>query len=216
MKQINELNSDLQSLKTELDKINCSFADYQSTNSQLPMLPIGMKDTIPIDFKPFFLRFLEDHYYADSAEYDILSPLRNETGIKDHKRYYSLLTIVDHRFFSKEIKRDLFFTWNDSFTGVAFKQVSLAFEKGSVLFNLGALYSQLATACLQAQECKFIEFAMNPHGDNENHERLGLYIGLAIAVSYPLSATFIALLIKILIHSRFILSAHWFCRNDEF
>lgn len=42
----------------------------------------------------------------------------------------------------------------DSVTGVPAMQRSVAFEKGSILFNIGALYTQLAASEVRYSSCR--------------------------------------------------------------
>lgn len=57
--------------------------------------------------------------------------------------YYNQLCLLDARFVSPARGLGLLFHWYDSLTGVPAQQRSLAFEKGSVLFNIGALHTQI-------------------------------------------------------------------------
>lgn len=69
------------------------------------------------------------------------------TGIRLYFRYYSQLELLDLRipFATANRSKKIEFKWYDAFdTAESHKQHSLAFEKASILFNLGALLSRLA------------------------------------------------------------------------
>ncbi|NXV09570.1 RHPN1 protein, partial [Cettia cetti] len=71
------------------------------------------------------------------------TPSRNEAGLELLMEYYNQLYFLDSRFFPPTKTLGIFFHWYDSLTGVPSHQRALAFEKGSVLFNLGALHTQI-------------------------------------------------------------------------
>ncbi|KAL0165262.1 hypothetical protein M9458_041015, partial [Cirrhinus mrigala] len=71
------------------------------------------------------------------------TPSRNEAGQELLMEYYNQLYFLDQRFFSPHGSLGVHFHWYDSLTGVPSVQRALAFEKGSVLFNIGALYTQI-------------------------------------------------------------------------
>uniref|UniRef100_A0A674BQV6 Rhophilin Rho GTPase binding protein 1 n=1 Tax=Salmo trutta TaxID=8032 RepID=A0A674BQV6_SALTR len=71
------------------------------------------------------------------------TPSRNEAGLELLMEYYNQLYYLDQRFFPPHRTLGVHFHWYDSLTGVPSCQRALAFEKGSVLFNVGALYTQI-------------------------------------------------------------------------
>uniref|UniRef100_A0A8D0GG23 Rhophilin Rho GTPase binding protein 1 n=1 Tax=Sphenodon punctatus TaxID=8508 RepID=A0A8D0GG23_SPHPU len=71
------------------------------------------------------------------------TPSRNEAGLELLMEYYNQLYFLDNRFFPPNKNLGIFFHWYDSLTGVPCHQRALAFEKGSVLFNIGALNTQI-------------------------------------------------------------------------
>ncbi|EHH28811.1 hypothetical protein EGK_19329 [Macaca mulatta] len=71
------------------------------------------------------------------------TPSRNEAGLELLTAYYNQLCFLDARFLTPARSLGLFFHWYDSLTGVPAQQRALAFEKGSVLFNIGALHTQI-------------------------------------------------------------------------
>uniref|UniRef100_A0A673A189 Rhophilin, Rho GTPase binding protein 2 n=1 Tax=Sphaeramia orbicularis TaxID=375764 RepID=A0A673A189_9TELE len=82
-----------------------------------------------------------------SQTQDIKTPSRNEAGVELLAKYFSHLPLIESRFFSPTRQTGIFFTWYDSFTGVPVCQQNLSLEKASILFNMGALYSQIGTRC---------------------------------------------------------------------
>lgn len=93
------------------------------------------------------------------------TPSRNQAGLELLMEYYNQLYYLDQRFFAPHRPLGVLFHWYllheppsvvlvealrrgvslryDSLTGVPSSQRTLAFEKGSVLFNVGALYTQM-------------------------------------------------------------------------
>lgn len=59
-------------------------------------------------------------------------------------RYYNQLYFIERRFFPPDRSLGIYFEWYDSLTGVPSCQRTVAFEKASILFNAGALYTQVA------------------------------------------------------------------------
>ncbi|XP_017692865.1 PREDICTED: rhophilin-1 [Lepidothrix coronata] len=84
-----------------------------------------------------------DVYQNDRYVPAMRTPSRNEAGLELLMEYYNQLHFLDSRFFPPTKPLGVFFHWYDSLTGVPSHQRALAFEKGSVLFNLGALHTQL-------------------------------------------------------------------------
>ncbi|CAB4064964.1 Rhophilin-2-B,Rhophilin-2-A [Lepeophtheirus salmonis] len=82
------------------EKLSVELYQNSDGRQEIPMIPLGLKETKEIDFQDFF-------------------PPDRSLGI--------------------------FFEWYDSLTGVPSSQRTVAFEKASVLFNIGALYTQIGT-----------------------------------------------------------------------
>lgn len=155
--ELSFVNSNLQLLKEQLAELNSSVQIYQNKSTQLvPMIPLGLKETKEIDFKETFKDFILEHYSEDAEKYEkpvqefmdirqaIRTPTRDQNGVKLLFEYYSLLYFVDRRFFPPHRSMGIFFEWFDSLTGVPSTQKTIAFEKASVLFNIAALYTQIA------------------------------------------------------------------------
>lgn len=89
------------------------------------------------------------------------TPLRDNSGVALLFRYYNQLYFVERRFFSSDRSLGIYFEWFDSLTGkprllvvareslthccagVPSCQRTVAFEKACVLFNMGAVYTQI-------------------------------------------------------------------------
>lgn len=155
--ELSFVNSNLQLLKEQLAELNSSVELYQSdsTNAVMPMIPLGLKETKEIDFRDPFKDFILEHYSEDSDAYEdaiadfmdtrqaMRTPLRDTTGIGLLFRYYNQLYYVERRFFPPDRSLGIYFEWFDSLTGVPSCQRTVAFEKACVLFNMGAIYTQI-------------------------------------------------------------------------
>ncbi|KAM9364909.1 rhophilin-1 [Pholidichthys leucotaenia] len=155
--ELSFVNSNLQLLKEELEELNSSVDVYQTDSEavNVPMIPLGLKETKEADFTVSIQDFICEHYGEDSSLYDkeikelmalrqaMRTPSRNQTGLELLMEYYNQLYYLDQRFFPAQRNLGVHFHWYDSLTGVPSSQRALAFEKGSVLFNIGALYTQI-------------------------------------------------------------------------
>jgi len=158
--ELSFVNSSLQMLKEELSSINASVDPYQSKNGKtvsIPMIPLGLKDTNEVNFTKCFVGIFSEHYGEDPALYtdeiadlcdlrnSIRTPARNEQGINLLLEYYNQLYYIEKRFyFPTKTEHTIYFHWYDSLTGIPALQKSISLEKASIIFNIGALYSQLA------------------------------------------------------------------------
>uniref|UniRef100_A0A673VKY0 Rhophilin Rho GTPase binding protein 1 n=1 Tax=Salmo trutta TaxID=8032 RepID=A0A673VKY0_SALTR len=129
--ELSFVNSNLQLLKEELEELNSSMEVYQTESEAInvPMIPLGLKETKEVDLT-VPLKAMR-------------TPSRNEAGLELLIEYYNQLYYLDQRFFPPHRTLGVHFHWYDSLTGVPSCQRALAFEKGSVLFNVGALYTQI-------------------------------------------------------------------------
>lgn len=119
------------------------------------MIPLGLKETKEIDFREPFKDFILEHYSEDANVYEdaiadfmdtrqaMRTPLRDNSGIGLLFRYYNQLYFVERRFFPPDRSLGIYFEWFDSLTGVPSCQRTVAFEKACVLFNMGAVYTQI-------------------------------------------------------------------------
>ncbi|XP_054458996.1 rhophilin-1 [Anoplopoma fimbria] len=155
--ELSFVNSNLQLLKEELEELNSNMEVYQTDSEAInvPMIPLGLKETKEVDFTVSIQDFICEHYGEDSSLYDkeikelmelrqaMRTPSRNQAGLELLMEYYNQLYYLDQRFFPLHRNLGVHFHWYDSLTGVPSSQRTLAFEKGSVLFNIGALYTQI-------------------------------------------------------------------------
>ncbi|KAG8431583.1 hypothetical protein GDO86_018105 [Hymenochirus boettgeri] len=155
--ELSYVNSNLQLLKEELEELNSSVEIYQNESEiiSVPMIPLGLKETKELDLTEALKEFIGNHYGEDGTVYEkeirefeelrqaMRTPSRSEAGIELLMEYYNQLYYFDNRFFPSNRPLGIFFHWYDSLTGVPSCQRALAFEKGSVLFNMGALYTQI-------------------------------------------------------------------------
>ncbi|XP_061539471.1 rhophilin-1 isoform X1 [Phycodurus eques] len=155
--ELSYVNSNLQLLKEELEELNSNMEVYQTDSEALnvPMIPLGLKETKEVDFTIPIQDFICEHYGEDSLRYNneikefmdlrqaMRTPSRNQTGLELLMEYYNQLYYLDQRFFPPHRNLGVHFHWYDSLTGVPSCQRAIAFEKGSVLFNIGALYTQI-------------------------------------------------------------------------
>lgn len=163
--ELSYVNSNLQLLKEELEGLS-SMVDPEQPKGEgvtVPMIPLGLKETKELDWATSLKELISGHFGEDDATYEaeimeleslrqaMRTPSRDEAGLQLLEAYYSQLCFLDMRFFSSARSPGLLFQWYDSLTGVPAQQRALAFEKGSVLFNIGALHTQIG-AC-QDRSC---------------------------------------------------------------
>ncbi|KAL8181549.1 UNVERIFIED_CONTAM: Rhophilin-1, partial [Gekko kuhli] len=174
--ELSYVNSNLQLLKEELEELNSCMGAYQNDSDSIsvPMIPLGLKETKELDLAGPLQEMIRDHYGEDGALYEaeirefvelrqaMRTPSRNEAGLELLREYYSQLYFLDNRFFPPNKNLGVFFHWYDSLTGVPSHQRALAFEKGSVLFNIGALHTQIGArqdrTTLQGVDCAIDAF----------------------------------------------------------
>uniref|UniRef100_H3CBS1 Rhophilin Rho GTPase binding protein 1 n=1 Tax=Tetraodon nigroviridis TaxID=99883 RepID=H3CBS1_TETNG len=156
--ELSFVNSNLQLLKEELEELNSNMEVYQTDSETInvPMIPLGLKETKEVDFTLPIQDVLCEHYGEDSSGYNqeiqelmelrqaMRTPSRNQAGLELLMEYYNQLYYLDQRFFPLHGSLGVHFHWYyDSLTGVPSCQRTLPFEKGSVLFNIGALHTQM-------------------------------------------------------------------------
>ncbi|XP_030622081.1 rhophilin-2 [Chanos chanos] len=159
--ELSYVNSNLQLLMEQLEGLNSSVEVYQDVQEtcNIPLIPLGLKETKEVDFSVPFKDFILEHYSEDGTNYqeeihDLMdmrqacrTPSRSDAGIDLLANYLSQLSLLDSRFFAPNRQMGIFFTWYDSFTGVPVCQQNISLEKASVLFNMAALYTQIGTRC---------------------------------------------------------------------
>uniref|UniRef100_A0A667HGU7 Rhophilin Rho GTPase binding protein 2 n=1 Tax=Lynx canadensis TaxID=61383 RepID=A0A667HGU7_LYNCA len=160
--ELSFVNSDLQMLKEELEGLNISVGVYQRGENTLD-IPVYLFMVLNVTLQWFISFLLQDfileHYSEDSYLYedeiaDLMdlrqacrTPSRDEAGVELLMSYFNQLGFVESRFFPPTRQMGLLFTWYDSLTGVPVSQQNLLLEKASILFNIGALYTQIGTRC---------------------------------------------------------------------
>nr|CAB3265576.1 rhophilin-2-like [Phallusia mammillata] len=158
--ELSFVNSNLQLLKEELSELNSSVEPYQNRSGKavsIPMIPLGLKDTKELEFMQTFEGFISSHYGEDPDKYSdemadfadlrnsIRTPARTQEGVDLLLEYYHQIQHVENRFLPPHRPLSVYFHWYDCITGVPAVQRSVSLEKASILFNIGALYSQLGT-----------------------------------------------------------------------
>lgn len=165
--ELSYVNSNLQLLKEELAELSSSVEvdQPQGESVTIPMIPLGLKETKELDWATPLKELISEHFEEDGTSYEteiqeledlrqaMRTPSRDEVGLDLLAAYYSQLCFLDARFFSAARSPRLLFHWYDSLTGVPAQQRALAFEKGSVLFNIGALHTQIGAR----QDCSCTE-----------------------------------------------------------
>uniref|UniRef100_G3U7U6 Rhophilin Rho GTPase binding protein 1 n=1 Tax=Loxodonta africana TaxID=9785 RepID=G3U7U6_LOXAF len=154
--ELSYVNASLQLLKEELEELNSGMdTPRHQEGVRIPMIPLGLKETKELDWSTPLKELISGHFGEDSASYEaelkeledlrqaMRTPSRDQAGLELLTAYYSQLCFLDARFSTPARSLGLLFHWYDSLTGVPAQQRSLAFEKGSVLFNIGALYTQI-------------------------------------------------------------------------
>uniref|UniRef100_A0A8K9Y393 Rhophilin, Rho GTPase binding protein 2 n=1 Tax=Oncorhynchus mykiss TaxID=8022 RepID=A0A8K9Y393_ONCMY len=134
---------------------------YINSNLQLLMEQLeGLNiNGVSLKRRLFKTDFILEHYSEDGSSFeeeiaDLMdlrqacrTPSRNDAGIETLAKYFSHIPLLESRFFSATRQMGIFFTWYDSFTGVPVCQQNVSLEKASILFNIGALYTQIGTRC---------------------------------------------------------------------
>ncbi|CAH6791029.1 Rhpn1 [Phodopus roborovskii] len=155
--ELSYVNSNLQLLKEELAELSRGMDVDQPEGESvtIPMIPLGLKETKELDWATPLKELISEHFEEDGTSYETeiqeledlrqatRIPSRDEVGLNLLAAYYSQLCFLDARFFSPARSPRLLFHWYDSLTGVPAEQQALAFEKGSILFNIGALHTQI-------------------------------------------------------------------------
>ncbi|XP_007954327.1 rhophilin-1 [Orycteropus afer afer] len=155
--ELSYVNASLQLLKEELEELDSSVGAPrgQGDNVSIPMIPLGLKETRELNWATPLKELITEHFGEDGASYEdelkqlddlrqaIRMPSRDQAGLELLMAYHNQLCFLDARFSAPARSLGVLFHWYDSLTGVPAQQRTLAFEKGSVLFNMGALYTQI-------------------------------------------------------------------------
>uniref|UniRef100_A0A8C4NGL9 Rhophilin, Rho GTPase binding protein 2 n=1 Tax=Eptatretus burgeri TaxID=7764 RepID=A0A8C4NGL9_EPTBU len=147
-------------LQDELAVVNGSVQVYQDSGSAamaLPLIPLGLKETVDVDFGAVIGDFLEEHYGENRLKYSeeidefiklrlaVRTPKRCEAGLDLLREYYTELLTIKDRFMPPYYRPKILFIWYDSLSGLPCYGNSLEFEQASILFNTAAIYTQLGS-----------------------------------------------------------------------
>nr|XP_031546301.1 rhophilin-1 isoform X3 [Vicugna pacos] len=143
-----------QQINKEL-RMRTGAENLYSEGVTVPMIPLGLKETKQLDWATPLKELISGHFGEDGTSYEaeireleelrqaVRTPSRSEAGLELLTAYYNQLCFLEARFVTPARSLGLLFHWYDSLTGVPAQQQALAFEKGSVLFNIGALHTQI-------------------------------------------------------------------------
>lgn len=163
--QLSCIQSNITTLHAQLlsinkDTVSDLYKDMTAdefVDQPFPLIAIGKKETLETDIGDKINSFIMEHYRESvdtfKAECTTLQSARtlmtNATISNEGKewglKYYWQLLQTEHRAFQDDRCGDLLFTWHDAFEGHPVSKRSLKLEKASVLFNIAATDSQLAS-----------------------------------------------------------------------
>ena len=159
--QLNYIQSQWSVLREKLHELNSKIESYQNMDGRMTMtmLAVGLKESLELDnqSKQRMRDIILEHYSENPENYEkqieelvevrrkSLKPIRSNLGINTIKSYFNQLYFLETRFFEGERSNAVHFSWFDCLSGTLFTQFSIDFEKACVMFNLGALHSQIAT-----------------------------------------------------------------------
>ena len=124
--ELSFVNSNLQLLKEQLAELNSSVELYQMQNKSecdVPMIPLGLKETKEIELRDSFKDFILEHYSEDGNYYEnqlaelmdlrqaVRTPTRDKNGISLLFEYYNQLYFVERRFFPPDRSLGIYFEW---------------------------------------------------------------------------------------------------------
>ncbi|KAJ1930261.1 bck1-like resistance to osmotic shock [Tieghemiomyces parasiticus] len=124
---------------------------------QVPMIQVPWKRCEEVDWVLALRRYIsgvleqdpdsfnEQVYALHRMRQDTRGVNLDTTGRDLLYRYFSQLELLDLRFQLEKRPLELNFTWSDVFGRSIVTQPSLAFEKASIIFNMGAILSNLGT-----------------------------------------------------------------------
>ena len=93
------------------------------SDPEIPMIPLGLKETKEIDFREPFKDFILEHYSEDGSEYEnaiaefmdirqaMRTPTRDGNGIALLFEYFNQLYFVERRFFPPDRSLGIYFEW---------------------------------------------------------------------------------------------------------
>ncbi|KAI8918833.1 BRO1-like domain-containing protein [Entophlyctis helioformis] len=126
-----------------------------ASSLQTPLLHVPSKRTEEVDFSAPFRQYILSAYQEEPDKYagpiaqlnrfrqDMRGAGKDLTGRDVLYRYYGQLELLDLRFPIEERAVKVMFNWYDAFTSKPIAQYSIAYEKASVIFNIGATCSSI-------------------------------------------------------------------------
>ncbi|XP_063716167.1 rhophilin-2-like [Symsagittifera roscoffensis] len=161
--ELSYIQSQWATLREKLHELNSNIESYQNQEGNqmtFTMLAVGLKESVAFDSstRMRFEELIMEHYGENPKDFEkeldeyfalrtqTLNPPRTESGLKVLKEYFNHLFYIECRFFKSEFRSNgIHFSWFDCLAGTLHTQFSIDFEKAAVLFNMGALHSQIAT-----------------------------------------------------------------------
>ncbi|XP_069698409.1 tyrosine-protein phosphatase non-receptor type 23 isoform X3 [Periplaneta americana] len=127
---------------------------------RLPMLSFDLKvSPESTSFGPKLKQYIRDVYHEDPEMYSneihtleglraqAVCAVRDVTGCSALKRYYCQLHFLQSRFpMAKDGAAAVSFTWRDTYANMVCNLADIRFEMVSILYNIGALHTQLGAA----------------------------------------------------------------------
>ncbi|GLV42515.1 myopic [Carabus blaptoides fortunei] len=127
---------------------------------RLPMISFELKvSTEPASFGPKLKQYIAGFYHEDPESYNneihnleslratAVRPAIDVTGCQMLKKYYCQLNFLKSRFpMEKSQSCAMTFSWKDLYAGLVCSVSDIDFELSSVLYNIGALHTQLGAA----------------------------------------------------------------------
>ncbi|ORX57043.1 BRO1-domain-containing protein [Hesseltinella vesiculosa] len=132
-------------------------------SSQIPLISVPFKRTDDVNWIDPLNKYIAQQYQDDPQKYaqetytlnrlrqDIRGAGKDLTGRDLLYRYFGQLELLELRFPVDEKHIKLLFTWYDAFNGKTTSQHSLAYEKASVIFNIAATLSAIASTQNRAE-----------------------------------------------------------------
>ena len=100
-----------------------SYISIYFSEAEIPMIPLGLKETKEIDFREPFKDFILEHYSEDADEYEnaiaefmdirqaMRTPTRDQNGVALLFEHFNQLYFVERRFFPPDRSLGIFFEW---------------------------------------------------------------------------------------------------------
>ncbi|XP_026289340.1 tyrosine-protein phosphatase non-receptor type 23 isoform X1 [Frankliniella occidentalis] len=133
---------------------------------RLPMVCFELRtQSETTNFGPKLKEYIRDFYNEDPETYSheinqldslraaAVRPGRDVSGVANLKRYYCQLHFLMSRFpMTKDGAAAVQFSWRDTYVGVSFSVADIRYEISSILYNIGALHTQLGMSDTRTTE----------------------------------------------------------------